>query len=357
MGKSSGKAPPPPDPKQTAAAQTGTNIGTAIAQQALNSTNQVTPYGSLTYQVTGSTTYKDPYTGKTYEIPKYTATTALSPEQQALYDQQVGLRGDLNTSAQGILDSGRFNSPVDLSRAALDPYIQDNYLDDFNKQWDTNRSSLETQLANKGLKLGSAAYDKAIQDFQTSRGNAYDNFLGAMYSNAQNALLGERGQALNELSTFLTGGQQANPSFQNTPQSGINSTDVAGLINQQYQAQLNQYNQEQANKNSLLGGLFDLGGSLLTGGWMLSDRRAKEDIQKVGEIEFGSEDANGVERETELPFYSFKYKPKTGLGGGLMQLGVMAQDVEKVMPEAVGKTKGGMKAVNYAKIAEAMNNG
>lgn len=47
MGK--GSAPKPTDPLETAAAQTGTNVSTAIANSYLNNVNQVTPDGTLTY--------------------------------------------------------------------------------------------------------------------------------------------------------------------------------------------------------------------------------------------------------------------------------------------------------------------
>lgn len=51
MGKSS--APTPPDPKETSAAQTGTNIGTAVANNFMGMVDQVTPYGTLTYEMSG----------------------------------------------------------------------------------------------------------------------------------------------------------------------------------------------------------------------------------------------------------------------------------------------------------------
>ena len=56
MGKS--KAPKPPDPVRTAAAQTATNIGTALAEGALNRVNQVTPDGALTYVRSGTTPWR-----------------------------------------------------------------------------------------------------------------------------------------------------------------------------------------------------------------------------------------------------------------------------------------------------------
>lgn len=56
--------PDPPDPKETAAAATGTNIATAQANAALGNVNQVTPYGSLTYSQTGQTFIDDPNGGQ-----------------------------------------------------------------------------------------------------------------------------------------------------------------------------------------------------------------------------------------------------------------------------------------------------
>ena len=61
------KAPKAPDPTQTAAAQTATNVDTAIANAGLSHTNQYTPDGSLEYRVTGYTPMTD-QTGKTYQL-------------------------------------------------------------------------------------------------------------------------------------------------------------------------------------------------------------------------------------------------------------------------------------------------
>jgi hypothetical protein len=198
-------------------------------------------------------------------------------------------------------------------------------------------------LANKGLKPGSAAYDRAIADFNTSRGDAYANYQGSLYDNARNTLLTERNQPLQELAALLGQGAPTNPQFQSTPQTGIEGTDVAGAINNQYAAQMNQYNQQMGQQNAMLGGLSGLGSAAISG-WMMSDERLKEDIEPVGDMPLQSGE--------ELPVYTYHYKPGTGLGGGLMQLGVMAQDVERVMPDAVATTPSGYKAVNYQKIME-----
>ena len=67
-------APKPPDPVKTGAAQTATNIGTAVASQFLNNVNQVTPEGNLEYSQNGTYTFTDPVSGESYDIPTFTAT-------------------------------------------------------------------------------------------------------------------------------------------------------------------------------------------------------------------------------------------------------------------------------------------
>lgn len=83
---------------------------------------------------------------------------------------------------------------------------------------------------------------------------------------------------------------------------------------------------------SMMGGLFQGAGSAIAGAAMMSDKRLKTDIKKVGKTNEG------------LPVYTYKYK-----GSDQTQMGVMAQDVEKKTPSAV-RTLGGFKAVDYTKV-------
>jgi len=81
--------PTPPNPMQTAAAQTGTNVSTAIANSYLGNVNQQTPQGNLNYNVTGNYNYTDPTTGQSFNIPRWTAEQTLTPQgQEALSNQQ-----------------------------------------------------------------------------------------------------------------------------------------------------------------------------------------------------------------------------------------------------------------------------
>lgn len=112
-----GSSPPkPPDPAKTAAAQTGTNVSTAIANQVLGNMNQNTPYGSLTYDQTGTYQWTDmsnPKNPVIYEIPTYTATQTLSENQQRISDAQEG--ASLNLANLGRDQSAKLGSILGTS--------------------------------------------------------------------------------------------------------------------------------------------------------------------------------------------------------------------------------------------------
>jgi hypothetical protein len=110
-------APAPPDPAKTAGAQTATNIGTAIANANLQSVDQVTPYGSLSFDQTGMYEYTDPNTGDVHEIPRFTATQSLSPEMQTIFNAQTKAQGNMANLAadtSGLLKD-HFAKGLDLS--------------------------------------------------------------------------------------------------------------------------------------------------------------------------------------------------------------------------------------------------
>ena len=71
----------------------------------------------------------------------------------------------------------------------------------------------------------------------------------------------------------------------------------------------------------------------------MSDRMTKENIVRIGIHPLG------------IGLYLFDYKPEyRGLSGYGRQFGVMADEVETVMPEAVSLHADGYKMVNYAML-------
>src|ERR1700744_2570283 len=253
-----GSAPKAPDPQKTAAAQTGTNGATELANAQLGNGNQYGPDGSVTYSTNGYTTITDPTSKATYQIPQYTQTTSLSPPQQAIKDQTDAASLNLGKTAnqQSAFLQNYLGQPVDLSSANVNKYINSHYTDDFNKQQDQQLASLQNSLANQGITLGSAAYQKAVDNFQTQRASAYDNLYGDQYNNAVSQILAQRNQPLNEISALLGGAQVQTPTFgAGTNQPSLPTVDYAGLVQQNYQNQLGAYNQQQQQSQGLLGGL------------------------------------------------------------------------------------------------------
>ncbi|QOF71857.1 tail fiber domain-containing protein [Aminobacter sp. SR38] len=328
MGKP--KAPTPPDPKETSAASTGTNISTAIANSWLNNANQVTPDGTITYTKTGEEKITDPYTGKTYTIPKTTVTTTLSEAAQKIKDQTDAAQLNLGTLAnnQSSFLNEYMAKPFDGSNEAVESRLMElgrKRLDPLIAQ---QNEALQTRLANQGIMPGSAAYDRAMAQQGQTTNDAYNSLLLSGRQQAFAEAKAVRDQPINEISALLSGSQISSPQAQGFNGSTIPTTDNAGLINENYNQKMNAYNQQMAQRNSVLGGLFGLGANLIK----FSDKRLKTDIKKIGKTTDGQ------------PLYAYRYK-----AGGPMQLGLMAQDVEKKRPDAVITTPSGFKAVDYGK--------
>lgn len=104
--------PKAPDPYATAAAQGTINRQTAISQQLLNSMDQTTPDGSLTYSENGS--WSD-------GTPKIGVTQKLSPTNQYLYDTNQATQTNLaNIGRQQSGQIGQLlSTPFDMSQGAI----------------------------------------------------------------------------------------------------------------------------------------------------------------------------------------------------------------------------------------------
>lgn len=287
------QAPSAPDPYKTANAQSATNKDTAVTQTRLNAMDQITPWGSQTYTETKGAG----------GVPKFTSTTTLDPRIQGVVDNSL-------TAMQ---------TPFSLSNDATESRLMELGNKRLQPQLEQRRVSMEQDLFNRGVRPGTDAYRNAMKGVTEGENDAYNQLLLQGRGQAINETMMERQTPMNEAIALMTGGQSG---YMPAPQSGVAPTDISGLVQQDYQGKLSQY-------NAGMSGLFGLGSAAL-GGWMMSDRRLKEDVEKVGETQDG------------IPVKTFRYK-----GSPMMQLGMMAQDVEKKRPEAVKTTPSGYKAVNY----------
>jgi hypothetical protein len=333
-------APAAPNYAAAAQATAAGNIEAARAATAANRINQVTPYGSLSYSQSGT----DPYGN-----PTYTATQALSPQQQQLLDYQnqssIGL-GQLANKGLGYVEN-MLNTPFNtaaLPSTGFNPSqtYQDAYMQRLAPQLEQNREALQQQLANKGIDIGSTAYDRAMQS-QAQRENdllatATTQGFGVGQQARQQALTEQaylRNEPLNTLSAVRTGSQVTGPQFVNSfNQATTAGPDLLGAAGMQYNAQMGDFNAQQAAQANFNQGLMSLGGA----GIARSDIRTKENIEHIGWLPNG------------LPVYTYDYKPEfrdDPFAGHGKHIGVMAQEVELVKPEAIITDADGYKMVNY----------
>lgn len=319
-------APTPPDPKETSAAQTGTNVGTAIANTMMQNVDQNTPYGSMTYDQTGSYSYSDPYTGQNYEIPRFTATTSLSPEEAAKLEQSQG--AELNLASLGNERSGFLRDYLPNTEAttdAIDAKIYEYGSKRLDPRFEREGDALRSRLANQGIAPGSEAYNREMEALSQSKNDAYNQLA----LQGRGTALNEVNMPINQITALLSGSQVQNPNVaMNTP-AGIPTTDNAGLINSNYGQQLSAWQQKNQSRQGIMGGLFDLGAA----GIMASDERVKTGVERVGL------------RADGLGVYRYRY-----IDDDTPRIGFIAQDVERIYPNAVVEI-GGVKHVDYGAVA------
>jgi hypothetical protein len=255
------KAPKAPDPAQTASAQGQANVATATAQSLLNQYDMVGPDGSVTYNQTGTNSYVDPLTGKTMTTPKFTQTTALSPEQQKLYDLEN--QTNQNLGQIGVQQSGKIgellNTPLNLNNEATEGRLWELGKTRLDPQFEQQQKSMDANLIARGIRPGSEAYNREQTRFSQGKNDAYNQLLLTGRGQATQEALTERNQPINEISALLSNSQVSMPGQVATPQAGVSPTDYTGAVNNNYNAKVN-------SANAFNSGLFGLASAGL-GGW------------------------------------------------------------------------------------------
>jgi len=217
--------PPAPDPVATARAQGAANKEAAVASQELNMINQVSPFGNLDYDQTGTSAA---------DTPQYTATSTLSPSGQRQLDltNQAGEKYGETANAQLNQVSGQLSAPVDFSGLGAAPVadlstlgqaptanfnnlgaapvaneqtrqtvrqsIQDREQPYQERKLDQLRSRLDTQGIAQGSKAYSDAmfdYNRGLNDFNLAADNQALNQMSQLYGLQSD----QRGRATNEI--------------------------------------------------------------------------------------------------------------------------------------------------------------
>lgn len=255
--------PKAPDPVATAQAQGGMNRDTAISQQLINMTDQVNPWGTVSYSPNGSTSYVDS-TGKTITIPRYTQTTTFTPEQQEIFDRTQGAQTNIAGIArdQSAMLQDYLSKPFEFNNQDAADWAYDLGASRILPQQARNEEALRSRLTNMGLRPGAAAWNAEMERMTQGNMDQLNQLALTGRSQAFGEALAERNQPINEITALMSGSQVSNPSQMSgpTPQAQVAGVDYTGLVNQQYQAKL-------AQQQAMMGGLFGLAGAAAGGGF------------------------------------------------------------------------------------------
>ena len=272
------------------------------------------------------------------------AVTAAGGQEQQRMNQMANQLAQFQNSAQGQAYMQAQGRGQFANAAQQQEYLQQQGRGEF---------ANAAQMQNYNQALGAGSFANAAQAQQNSQNAAQAGFYNAGAAqqmaqqqsgfNAQNAARNQymqeqyqqRNQPLNEISALMSGSQVQQPNWLNSPTSQIATTDIGGLINQNFAQQQQNYQTANSNWQAMMGGILGLGGKLA-----MSDERVKENIIPMGTVFAAGE--NG--KRKKLPISEWSYK-----GDPARHVGPMAQDVEKIDRSAV-KEIGGIKHIDVGRV-------
>lgn len=262
-------------------------------------------------------------------------------QDQSALTQQYGVISDLGNlnlikNADGTYSKKFTSSEIDnmrnslaregLGAVTLDPQRETQAY--YNRatrllkdQYDRQLANTDEALINRGIQTGTKQYNQVMGDVQ-------NNQLGALSDLANQAIFAGQGYTSGQIGNVnaLTGARDI--ALVNSMGGSNNAYDNA------YEAK--QYGHQA--KTNAMSNLLGTGATLGAAALLASDKRLKENLKPVGKLDNG------------LKVYVGNYKEETGLDT-TPQLFLLAQEVEKKNPDAVGE-KGGFLAVNYKKAVE-----
>ena len=251
-GGGGSSAPAVPDYASLARQTAQNNLEAARTATAANRVNQITPYGNLKYEITGEDKYGN---------PTWTATQTIAPELQGLTSSVLGRLGSQYGSdfTGGNLPSYGINPGETYSDAImrrLQPQMQ------------MEKKQFDAQMANQGIPVGSEAYQNAARVFQQGQNDKLTSAVTGGMGIGLQANQQQYGQNLTNYQLPLNIANQVKglttPGYVNSAtQATPSGADLFGAGMASYNAQMGQYNANQAANQNTMGGLFGLGNAAL----------------------------------------------------------------------------------------------
>lgn len=391
---------------QQQAGQMAQMLGRGVTQTIFDQQGHYTPFGQNLF-IPAAVDHIDPGTSGPNGLSHSIDASGLPSLSTG------GLQGNLDTNGLTRLPgAGRGEDNFSAERGRQEDALYARNTSRLDPQWEQRQAALESQLTNQGFMRGTEAWNQAMDSMGRDRNDAYagarnDSILAGgeeqsrLFANALQARgqqFGEResmgnftnsanaqdfdqrmrarGQGFGERQTQATFGNQANaqdfgqrmnaaqfqnairgqryqeeltqrnqpfeefmrmvhgnssamPQFSNPTQiQGMPPPDYMAAYGMNQAAQNNAYNQQMGSRNNLTSALVNAGGKAAMA---MSDRRLKSNVKRIGDHSAG------------VPLYEYDIF-------GRREVGVMADELQAVRPDAVATHPSGYLMVNYAKI-------
>ena len=251
------------------------------------------------------------------------AQQAQNAAAQQLYNQNMGVQGLQNQAIGQNQQAALSQQQAQLAAQ------QQGFGQNVTQQQLGNQAITQNQQA--ALQQQQAALAAQNQQFnQLLQGGQFGNTAQQQSLQQQLAL---RNQPLNEITGLMGGSQIQMPQFQGYQGSNIAAAPVMAGAQAAGQAAMDQYGIQSSNVNAQNAGLYNLAGSALMAGRLgaFSDRRLKSNIEQVGTHPLG------------IGIYDYDIF-------GNRERGVMADEVLRVMPNAVSVHPSGFMQVDYGML-------
>lgn len=240
----------------------------------------------------------------------------VSPQSAAALDSQSQMAQSAYDRANGPLS---FQEKRGTDQAVRESFAARGRIND-------NASIFDEMMGRESVMAAKRAEASALG------GQAFG--MGQQFSSPALQLLGQTPNSVLLGQDYLNMGRSAVGA--NTPQLvdtgaglSLGQQGAANMANWSSSVAAAKNSQQAANTSAISSAAGSIIG-ILAG---LSDKRAKKDIKRVGKTDKG------------LPIYTYKYK-----GSDTTVMGVMAQEVKKKQPKALGPTLGDLLTVNYAEV-------
>lgn len=219
---------------------------------------------------------------------------------------------------QGVL--GNLFGGTNADKQAADS-VYSAFSDRYEPIFERQTNNLQDRLVNQGIPVGSEAYSRAMSDMSQTQNDARQQ---AMYQAQQAGQQARNNEIQNNLSIFSA----FNPL---NGYAGSSAQGSTALYDNLYNSQVNAYNAQQQAKQNMAQGWLNLGSAGLNLGMgLFSDARIKENLRPVGQL------FNG------LTVYAFNFP-----GEEVTRIGLVAQEVQQHIPQAVSQTEEGLLMVDY----------